>query len=211
MNLQNQPRYQRMLQAGACNIAIIKAGFFQESAEVIDVPLPEIGDGVILWLTGCFAPIHAGHIQAMADAKAYVENVLKKKVALGFFGFCHDEYVSTKTNDWPYSRRKEYFEKHPLKEDWMQCLEYEALNSCALNFTTVHRVLVEKYNRETIMLCGSDNQDFANVFNDDERVIVFTRDLRPIDIHAKNVIVLESRNPELSSRKIRNGTVVCNS
>lgn len=210
MNLQNQPRYQRMLDAGAANIQIIKAGFFQESAEVIDVPLPDISEGVIIFLTGCFAPIHAGHIQAMADAKVYVETVLKKKVAVGFFGFCHDEYVSTKTKDWPYSRRKEYFENHPLKEDWMMCLEYEALNSCALNFTTVHQALVEKYNRETIMLCGADNQDFHKVFSDDEIVIVFKRDLRAIDPMPSNVIVLESRNPSMSSSKIRNATPVCN-
>jgi nicotinamide mononucleotide adenylyltransferase len=196
MNLQNQPRYQRMLDAGAANNQIINAGFFQESAEVIDVPLPNISEGVIIFLTGCFAPIHAGHIQAMADAKVYVETVLKKKVAVGFFGFCHDEYVSTKTKDWPYSRRKEYFENHPLKEDWMVCLEYEAL--------------VEKYNRETIMLCGADNQDFHKVFSDDEIVIVFKRDLRAIDPMPSNVIVLESRNQSMSSSKIRNAALVCN-
>lgn len=211
LNLSNQPRYQRMKDSGASDEEIIAAGFFEESDEAIDVPLPEIPEGIILLLTGCFAPIHQGHLEAMKDAKEYVEKVLGKKVSTGFFGFCHDNYVSSKTEKWSYDKRKEYFLDHPLKSDWMLPLEYEAKNSCSLNFTTVYDALVKKYNREVIMLCGSDNQDFHKVFTEDETVIIFKRDLKSIGTMSKNVVSLESRNPSVSSSKIRNvSTNLCN-
>lgn len=198
-----QPRYMKMIANGSSWQDIVDAGYIEEPYPTVPVGLPEInGNGIILLLTGCFAPIHSGHIQSMKAAKAHLE-ASGAIVAAGLFSFCHDDYVSTKTPDWPINRRIAFFNDHPDKEDWMHGCEYESANTCALNFTTVYDAIKDYYKQPIVLICGSDNTNFYKVFNKDEQVIVFVRESKDVGTVPDNVTVLPSPLPSMASSKIR--------
>jgi nicotinic acid mononucleotide adenylyltransferase len=126
---------------------------------------------IILLSTGCFNPIHIGHIKMLEHAKHYVENNMGAEVIGGYFSIAHAAYQT-------------YKQQKPINivnvtnacdtalndYDWLMVDPYAALyESTDLNFTTIIDRL-EKYikyqniNAQIVYVFGGDNAAFARAF-----------------------------------------------
>lgn len=170
--------------------AALEAGFFHDSAmedeDFLDAASLSIGctpihfaaEGLkrankpaILISTGCFAPLHHGHISAMKSARA---ELLKNgyDAVYGYFAPDHDEYVKTKTDDSNLSidNRIRHILKS-IKESWLSVDCWGGLIAKrAVNFTDI-MVRLREYilthvgvEVPVFLVVGSDNARFAKTF-----------------------------------------------
>jgi len=131
-------------------------------------------DVSVLFYTGCFAPIHEGHVNVMRIAKETIEERTGEKVVAGFFSPDHDDYVLEKVKNPLYSseNRIEILNKFISDEDWLEvdpwASRYSGVN---LNFTELYLRFVDyvkefasEKNVKVYYVFGGDNYLFANAF-----------------------------------------------
>ena len=126
---------------------------------------------VILLSTGCFNPIHIGHIKMLEHAKHYVETSMNAEVIGGYFSIANATYHE-------YKQQKPINIVDVIKScdttladyDWLMVDPYAALyESTDLNFTVIIDRL-EKYikyqniNAQIVYVFGGDNAAFARAF-----------------------------------------------
>lgn len=173
---------------------VVAAGWFDEelsqpldedvesySTHSYTTPLDQIssndeeGEVAVLYYTGCFAPIHEGHLTVMRLAKETVEQKTGLPVVAGYFAPDHDGYVSTKTGDdaeYVAAERVSFIQQTCEEEDWMQVDVWPSLYAPTdLNFTTLYDRFT-KYVQHWLpnkkvriyYVFGGDNYRFANTF-----------------------------------------------
>lgn len=133
----------------------------------------EAKEVAVLYYTGCFAPIHRGHLKVMRLAKETVEEQTGLPVVAGYFAPDHDVYSGTKTNNAPeYNAAQRISLIQKDSEEWMQVDSWPSLYAeTSLNFTTLYdrfiryvkKWLPEK-NVRVYYVFGGDNYQFANAF-----------------------------------------------
>ena len=173
---------------------ILDAGYFSAGAERVDradvewmsVPLDKIwrrlaarerGDdrpAVVLVTTGAFSPVHSGHIQMMASARAELE-ARGYFVAGGYLSPSHDAYVASKLGEQALGAvtRLDLCQAVTADSDWLMASGWEALGvDRAINFTDVlvwtaaylARHLATESPIEVVYVFGSDNARFVRTF-----------------------------------------------
>jgi hypothetical protein len=128
---------------------------------------------VVLLSTGCFSPVHQGHLAMMEAAKTAVQ-ASGRRVVGGYLSPAHDEYASAKLNG---SARMHAENRIALLEEavwdstWLSVCPWEArYTPAALNFTDVldrlRYYLRAQLSREVEVayVFGSDNAGFARAF-----------------------------------------------
>ena len=181
---------------------IEEAGFFMDSASVDRDVLRDIhslvcwprhvalsreqlgtrGKRAILLLTGCFAPIHAAHVSILEAAKTHL---LKNgySAVFGLLAPDHDEYVKTKTGDFPIDRRAPLIVDAIKGKDWIGVDWWAAyFNNEAVNFTDILRRIHAQANHpddegeiDVFLVCGGDNARFALTFQNRGHCIIVGR------------------------------------
>lgn len=166
-------------------------------------------EGSIFISSGCYAPIHEGHINIIDLVKPYVNNYLATILYPA-----HDSYVITKTDKWDISKRIEYFnifnKRTDIYFDAYPALKYDN----DINFTYfLTRIKTLFPNHKIYYIFGSDNFGFhlATYDTDIIGVSIKRQSCRKHLIEykvkelCKNYIHIEN-NPylDLSSTKIRN-------
>lgn len=146
--------------------------------------------GVILLMTGCFAPMHHGHIEAMNLAKRAIEKRLELPVLAGYLSLCHGDYVFAKTFDPILSlpERARDMENTLMREaPWLMPSTWEAKQTGPLNFTTVYRQFAKLFKDQRIVyVYGSDNEAFRLAFLNNELNVCVKRSGRvtgPLEVH----------------------------
>lgn len=150
------------------------AGYIKEPIPIeVYCPIPTLTkDDSILILTGCFAPVHEGHIESILLAKREVEK-LGLNVKLGLLGLCHDNYVKTKTDNYPLLKRIEEINEKTKKYEWIKPYLWEAYQNDAMNFTSVIESIKRQTEAKVIFVYGSDNFNFRLAFlNNDINICV---------------------------------------
>lgn len=201
-------RYFSLWSATHSKSIVVRAGFIEQPPlKPAQESLPPLPGGVILLLTGCFAPVHAGHLDAMGVAKKVIENVTRLPVAAGFLGFCHDNYVRQKplAENYGLATRLRIF--HTLNtEPWIHPLTWEAQQESQTNFTSVVSFLETTYPQNTVaFIYGSDNADFKNAIGPDSWQVCVHRSGSTIktDDGWPKLLHTSSNHPEVSSTLIR--------
>lgn len=207
--LNRDSRYGKLLRSTKSIKLLIDAGFLPEPEilKTSNQEMPILENGVILLLTGCFAPVHQGHIAALKSARYIIEKETGKGVVGGFLGMCHDDYVNEKTDKFPIDVRLEYFYKMN-KEQWIYPYLWEAHQLSATNFTTVYSSLKNSYPKNTIVLVyGSDHPDFKYVINKNELQVCVYRHNSLVGACTEKdwprLLKVNSEHPNESSRNIR--------
>jgi len=175
---------------------IINAGYFENETqdncfsddELIDslkflcTSLPkksEIRDNSIILLnTGCYNPIHNGHIKMMEAAKKRMEKN-NYHVLQGYFAPDADSYVKTKSKDYlNINQRIQAINNKIVDKDWLSVEPWAGtFLGKDVNFTTIYRRLelyVEKYLGVKVPIyyvCGSDRAGFSYTFEDKTIVV----------------------------------------
>jgi NAD+ synthetase len=139
---------------------------------------------VVLVAAGALSPVHAGHLEMMARARAGLE-ANGAVVVGGFLAPDHDAYVLQKTPSSPSaSRRVELAEAAVADSDWLAVDAWPALVATrALNFTEVVEHLAATLSRwlpsprplRVVFVCGGDNARFAHAFARRGHVVVVAR------------------------------------
>lgn len=125
----------------------------------------------ILVATGCFAPIHQGHIDMMKNARMAL---LAKGYdgVVGYFAPDHDEYVSTKKGgaEWSIEQRSLKINAE-IREQWMEIDYWPSLVApFALNFSDILVRLQKNIQSMTgltapiFLVVGGDNARFVKAF-----------------------------------------------
>lgn len=236
--LPNQiPMYADMLLSGYTDEDVIRAGYFQDNytspSEINTKIISNYNDSLyhcasilkptmILSISGCFSPIHAGHISALTTAKEYYESLGHK--VMGVIIPANDSYVNNKrqgTCKCPAIERiikiKKYLETHSL--DWIVIDEHPALAlDKELNFPFLLERLHLLFPKvELGFVFGSDNSDFVLALSHTNfhSIIVNRNDditkIKESILNIKNsynkyYIVEDNDYSELSSTSIRNNT-----
>ena len=208
--LQRDERYLALWQTCRNRELLVRAGFIEEPGclRTSNQKMPVLGKGRLLLLTGCFAPIHDGHLAAMRQAKESVEHATSEKVVAGFFGFCHDKYVREKTKKgYEISERLRYFNAS-AQEPWMFPYLWETEQEAQTNFTTVWASLQSNYPYHAISLVyGSDNTSFGWVSKPHEVHVCVHRKgslgAKASSCGLGRTLHVQSAHPDLSSTKIR--------
>lgn len=161
---------------------IIQAGYFRDDYDGIDVIKELKGThfnyirhqdvcgveyNMVVALSGCFSPIHAGHIQALTKAKEHYEQL--GYTVMGVLIPAHDSYVSGKRGGTcrmsamdRILKIKEYLEVNGI--DWIVVDEHPALvMHSELNFPYLIKRLEQLYSSDTkiAFVFGGDNVEFA--------------------------------------------------
>jgi len=181
---------------------------------------------LVLLTTGCFAPIHDGHIAMMEKAKEAAETQGYEVIG-GFMSPSHDDYVSTKGED---ARRltADYrtllISKALEGKDWLSADPWESRYAPTdINFTDTVQRLRDYINAhinsaapiEVGYVFGADNVQFARAFIDKGVAICVPRP--GLDAQLKNLveknglsdhpnlILAGSSGLDISSTKVRAG------
>ena len=164
---------------------LVGAGFIDrplaidEKLNMLTLPLDAIDEASehevsVIYYTGCFAPIHEGHVTAMRIARETIEERTGENVVLGVFAPDHDSYVSTKPGAEEYHAEARLQRAYEVTEheSWMAVDSFPARYApCDLNFTTLLarfenflRFHVPGKRVKVYFLFGGDNAEFANAF-----------------------------------------------
>ena len=137
----------------------------------------------VLICTGSFCPVHVGHLELMASARAAVE-AAGFSVVGGYLSPGHDEYLRLKLGDAALSpsHRLELCGLAVADSDWLMVDPWEALGcAVAVNFTDVVARL-EAYLAHHVgpditvfYVCGADNARFALTFAERGHCVVAGR------------------------------------
>lgn len=158
----------------------VKAGFIDEQRSIW--PLTDfarsmdskadlgVKSGVILVMTGCFAPVHEGHVDALEQARTVLES-MGTPVLRGYLAACHSDYVATKTanfyDDIDGERLIQMRKFLHTRAPWIRPCMWEAEQRHPLNFTTVYRAFQRYFaSQQVVYVYGSDNENFRLAFLD---------------------------------------------
>lgn len=183
------PAYRKLLLKTRSWKTVIRAGFIPEpllnKSKLADDWFMKDRDkyngkkGCILVMTGCFAPMHYGHIEALTMAKKAIEKRLELPVLGGYLSLCHGDYVLEKTGNQELASINRAYEMATIlanRAPWIQPSTWEAAQSGALNFTTVYRQFVELFPKHRIVyVYGSDNEAFRLAFLNNELNVCIRR------------------------------------
>lgn len=133
----------------------------------------ELRTPVVLLSTGCFSPVHQGHLSMMEAARKTLERQGHWVVG-GYLSAAHDEYASSKTRGttaMPVEQRLAWMEEAVQDSAWLHVCPWEGrYTPCALNFTDVLDHL-QAYLRHHLQkpfqvayVFGSDNVGFVEAF-----------------------------------------------
>ena len=204
---------------------LVKCGYFDDNIETIDYNLSvlttEIGklahldkdkENVVLVSTGCYNPVHSGHIGALELARTKLEDSGYNVIG-GYLSPTHYEYSSTKSNSsLSNSERLTLLEQSIEDSNWISLELWEMLYcSGAVNFTEVVMRLkqyLHKYLSTEIKIayvCGSDNILFSECFSKtDILTVCISRDNKEMSDDNGNVLfVKENPYSSINSTQIR--------
>lgn len=217
MDIKNLDSYYKALWELTKSTDVLEAAGYIDEPPMVDVnvvPVIKQKSGVVLLLTGCFAPIHDGHIESLELAKKILEKDYSKKVVLGLLGLCHDKYVKAKTGGFSLEQRLVEIHNKLGNDSWIKPYCWEALQSAPMNFTSVIESLKTRLskNYEIIFVYGSDNYNFRLAFlNGDLNICVgrnaiekFPRYLDD-EIKTNTIMIKNSTKKNCSSSAIRGG------
>lgn len=136
----------------------------------------------VLVSTGCFNPVHDGHIHMMEAAKKAVE-AKGWYVAGGFLSPSHDNYASVKPNHLPAADRIALASIATESSDWLTVDAWESMGvPYSINFTDVIRQFQLIANHisnnkevEVFYVFGSDNAAFLYSFVEKGRAVCVSR------------------------------------
>ena len=171
------------------------------------------GKPCVLLATGCFAPVHGGHLEMMEKAKV-VATQAGWDVLGGYLSPDHDEYVSTKHLGANYDiQTRIQILNNNLQNSWLRVDPWPGLfRTCAINFTDVmERLRMYLYCHfntgiTVILVVGGDNARFARAFEYSGNCIVVGRPTYNDDISDLvdgNRIIFTEGNHAGASSKIR--------
>lgn len=231
------PMYSEMLLDGYTTEDVTNAGYFcdeyNSKDNLLDSEFSPYNDSlfhlysvlnptIILAISGCFSPIHAGHIQALIDAKAHY-NSLGYKV-MGVIIPAHDSYVNIKRNGvckCPAIERiikiKKYLEAHKLS--WIGIDEYPALYWTAeVNFPFLLNRLNAIFPKTALgFVYGADNSDFiipmsyskyhSIIVNRNNSLDRIYNSISKLKRDHTYTVIEDNIHEELSSTSIRHNTI----
>jgi len=170
------------------NEILYLSGYFQDNfndfayinrkdQEMINFSKNNNENGFIIVISGCFAPIHIGHINMIDVAKKYIEEKHNKKYGFSILFPSHDSYVNSKTNLWTIDKRINYFNEN-FKDKHIY-FDYKPAKELQndINFTyLVQKVRNNFKNNDIYFVFGGDNFMFHIAFhNTDINTISITR------------------------------------
>jgi nicotinic acid mononucleotide adenylyltransferase len=166
-----------------------EAGFFEDQAPAplnyldslnwcctpFHLPSAKTAKPCVLLSTGAHCPPHAGHIEAMLQARHHLQQQ-GYEVLAGYLSPGHDEYIQAKTGAQALDihQRLALLQELILSQgqgDWLRVDPWEGLfNTVAINFTLVIARLQAYLSRHwgqeipVFYVCGADNARFALSF-----------------------------------------------
>lgn len=223
--------YKQILENGASKEELIYAGYFDDSYtnkeletifdsvfEYRDYSKLNLKNGakpMILLLTGCFSPLHEGHINSLHTAKKYIENNTDFYIAGAYISPAHDSYVSVKKNGTAKCnalKRILFAEKLTDDSDYIMVDRWPALYMKEeLNFPYIMDKL--KYDIEnkfktnvTIgFVFGEDNIGFGNISTEHHMIcIARNHNTKLKNYSSKNMHFVSDNIFEMSSTEKRN-------
>lgn len=233
------PLYSEMLKDGYSHEDVVTAGYFQDNyTNHMDVMTSlyysqynnslfhvasKIKPTRIVALSGCFSPIHAGHISALTKAKEHYERLGER--VLGILIPAHDSYVDVKRNGTckcsaieRIIKIKKYLESHQI--DWVVVDEHPALAMKGeLNFPyLLTRLNATMPKTKISFVFGADNVEFVwamSYSNFDSFVVNRNDSIDRINNaiskirngYDKVVVVEDNEYSDLSSTLVRKATI----
>lgn len=216
-----------MLDNGFTMEEVVKAGYFEDNfhdREIMKTDC-ERDKEIVLALSGCFSPFHAGHMGALVQAKFYFKKLGYSKVR-GILFPAHDSYVSTKRNgevkcdiDTRLAQIRDFLNTFDT-ERWIMIDKFPAKSlPNEVNFPfLVDRLqaIANWYNpsADTAFVIGGDNSHFAYAFSGSKTKVICVDRSNSIALDKSRLIDVDYHeikdNPyhDLSSSKIRQ-TVLC--
>lgn len=180
------PMYQQMIDKGFTQEEVVKAGYFEDDAwvnrkdifNISNIILPNFNSKtIIVGLSGCFAPIHKGHINILEAAKKYFL-LQEYEHVIGILWPAHDSYVATKPGGkkWDIKTRLHQIDLHLALIHWIYVDTLPAIElPCDINFPFIIdrlQLIGEKYNADTAFAFGADNSNFAYAFSGSKTKVV---------------------------------------
>ena len=190
----NDPFYQNAVKNGYNPYDL---GYFDsEWSEYPDVNLIDESDKVVLYTTGGFAPFHAGHHNMMQKAISHFTSMGKEIVACIVVVDSQD-YANTKPYMISYDERVK-----SVPSEYTVC-DFERDKS-PINFTYYAFKFQNGYpNCQIVYVCGSDNQNFAPLYQDFGTIAIVERNT-PLKSYNGNVITIPNQTHTLvNSTQIR--------
>lgn len=180
------------------------------------------GAPVVLLATGCFAPVHLGHLAMMETARAALRDAGRWVVG-GYLSAAHDEYALSKpgvTQDLIIENRLALLEEAVWPSPWLHVCPWEGrYTPGAVNFTDVLDRLtayLRKHVRadiEVAYVFGSDNAGFVRAFEHAGLAVCVQRTQQESFPTARTATLQPSRvffagpapRPNASSTSVRDG------
>ncbi len=197
-----------------------KAVDLEEKGKIHDKPL------VVALTTGCFAPVHSGHLAMMEKAKAALE-AKGYEVLGGYMSPSHDNYVSTKgeaARRLTADHRMLLLNKALDGSDWLAVDPWESRYAPTdINFTDTIQRLEHYINAhintaapiQVAYVFGADNVQFARTFVDKGLGVCVPRPGHEEGLQdfieksgLKNnphIVLADSSGLDISSSRVRNG------
>ncbi len=186
---------------------------------------------VVLMTSGCFAPVHDGHVAMMETAKKTLEEN-GYHVLGGFFSPAHDDYVSTKGDD---ARRLTAAHRIMLLDKVLQDTPWLNVDPWAarytptdINFTDtcermkdyLHAHINSDVPIEVAYVCGADNIAFTQSFVSKGLSVCVKRPGYSADFNQiisdmglnnnERILFSQTKGVEASSSDVRNGRMKAN-
>ncbi len=207
-----------------------EAGFFYDEAtedinldgtlDIMSTPIDFIKSNIdrclkpaILVMTGCMAPLHKGHLEAMFVAR---QRLIEEGYD-GIFGYIapdHDNYINTKTDSQRIDERVKTIHEAIKEIDWLRMDLWPALFAgTSVNFTDVIyrlQAYIKKYVGDipVFLVAGGDNARFALTFQNEGGCVIVNRPgyedrFQKYSGLANNRIFFSNGGVDISSTEIR--------
>lgn len=201
--------YERLARVGYFDDASTEPFDITKTLDTMTTPLSFIQNYIkdskrpaVLLMTGCFAPFHHGHLNALISARQALWDAGHDKV-WAFIAPDHDEYVRTKTKGYSIDTRVNIIREQIRGHEWIKLDLWAALfREYAINYTEIyHRLFL--YLQKWItgiphngwlplyFVAGGDNSGFAEVFQKFGGCVVVGRDGYEADtqfVNGRNVL-----------------------
>lgn len=161
-----------------------KAGYIEpqpckDIEEVINTS-PVVNDYILL-TTGCFSPLHSGHVHMMNEAKKWLESQ-GETVSYGSFILAHQNYIREKHNRYTLEERQYLAQSLIGDYNWLHVdVRANLYYNNDTNFTQLMTELYSKSPKQAYVF-GSDRYEFGYIALTDNRLyICVIRDKNDID------------------------------
>lgn len=210
-----------MLDNGFTMEDVVKAGYFEDNfhdREIMRIPFgkPKKDKRIIIGMSGCFSPMHEGHVHALELTKDYFIRAGYVIVRAIIFP-AHDSYVSIKRGGEAkcdiQTRLKQIREFIEQNGGWIDVDDFPATQlPNEVNFPFLIDRLQsygELFEAETAFVVGGDNSHFAYAFSNSKTKIVCVDRENKIELDKSRLInvdyheISENKYHQLSSSSIR--------